>query len=100
MSIVTSLPDRPLNEAEVAALNRSDSFELTLALETSKPTRGLVLAREEWVKGVAYAPEEGWRVVETFARDDESGDRFEGMRECEEAVQAVLDRMDAERDEA
>lgn len=88
MTIVESLPARPLREGEVAKLNREDALDLAIATAADGPTAGLVLATEAWVRGLAVDGD-GWRVVETV---DLTGDRerFDGLQACEDAVRAAL----------
>lgn len=95
MSVLDSLPDRPLTDAELAGLNRSDAVEVAVDVteaETKTPgdVRGLLLATESWVKGLAYG-EDGWHVAAT--RELADGDeRFDAMQHCEDAVQAALEK--------
>ncbi|GAB7095592.1 hypothetical protein JCM30237_27460 [Halolamina litorea] len=95
MSVLDSLPDRPLTDAELASFNRSDALEAAVNVaDLEHPDGdeivGLLLATEDWVKGLAYEID-GWRVVETHPIGDDENDRFEGMRSCESAVREALD---------
>lgn len=91
MTVIDSLPDRPLDEGEVAGLNRSDEIDLAVAVEPDEnaadapegPTEALLLATDRWVKGLARGAE-GWTVVETASLDD--AERYEALRACEDAV--------------
>lgn len=102
MSVLSSLPERPLKEAEVASLNRSEGVDLAVATEPEGPTAGLVVATDGWVKGLtfdgSYAESAGfegeWTVVETV--DLDGAERYEGLRTCEDAVrEALADDTDA-----
>lgn len=93
MSVLDSLPDRPLTDAELADLNRSEALEVAVDVtepETKTPgdVRGLLLATESWVKGLAYG-DEGWFVAATRELGDEE-DRFDAMQHCEAAIQEAL----------
>jgi len=95
MSVLDSLPDRPLTDAELASLNRSDALDIAVDVADREGTGegaivGLLLATEGWVKGLVYE-RNGWRVAETVALDDDENARYEGMQTCESAVRAALD---------
>ncbi|MEF8800724.1 MAG: hypothetical protein V5A38_07490 [Halolamina sp.] len=94
MSVLDSLPERRLTDAELASLNRADAVEV--AVDVTEADRkspgeiaGLLLATERWVKGLVHV-DEGWRVVasQQLGADDE---RFDAMQHCEDAIRAVLD---------
>lgn len=92
MSVLDSLPDRPLDDAELAGLNRADALDLAVDVsegDGDDGIAGLLLATEHWVKGLAYGTD-GWRVVETEPVDGDEG-RFDAMRACEDAVRADRD---------
>ncbi|PSQ05533.1 hypothetical protein BRC97_08735 [Halobacteriales archaeon QS_6_71_20] len=97
MSLVASLPGRPLSDAEIAALNRADSVELAVAVDgetddeatagnAAAGAEGLLLATESWVKGLDFLGG-AWEVVETVAIESD-GDRYDALRDCEDAVRA------------
>jgi hypothetical protein len=103
MSVLESLPPRPLPESAVAALNRSDAVDLVVSVgvttgppdaepdEESRddpggPATGLLVVTDEWAKGLALAPADGWQVVETVSLDDV--ERFEALQRAEDAVLA------------
>jgi hypothetical protein len=95
MSVLDSLPDRPLTDAELASLNRSDALEIAVDVADREAAGegaivGLLLATDDWVKGLVYE-REGWRVAETVALGDDENARYEGMQACESAVRAALD---------
>jgi hypothetical protein len=97
MSVLDSLPDRPLTDAELASFNRSDALEVAVDVteaETTTPgeVAGLLLATEDWVKGLVHG-DEGWRVVETCELVA-AEDRFDAMQHCEGAVRDELDELD------
>jgi len=90
-----SLPDRPLRQREVTALNHADAFSLVVPVDredaveadTREPvvvTERLILGTDDWVKGLVY--DGGWTAVETVAVDDPDEERFDAMRDCEAAV--------------
>lgn len=95
MSVLDSLPDRPLTDAELASFNRSDALDVAVDVaDLENPDGdddivGLILATEDWVKGLAY--EEGWHVVETVSLGAGENERFQGMQACESAVRETLD---------
>ena len=103
MSVLESLPPRPLPESAVAALNRSDSVDLVVSVgvttgppapesteenreDPGGPATGLLVVTDSWAKGLALAPEDGWQVVETVSLDD--AERFEALQRAEDAVLA------------
>jgi hypothetical protein len=94
MSVLDSLPDRPLTDAELASLNRSDAVEVAVDVteaerKTPGDVAGLLLATADWVKGLAHG-DDGWREIATRElRADE--ERFDAMQHCEDAVRDVLD---------
>jgi len=95
MSVLDSLPDRPLTDAELTDLNRSDALDVAVDVtepEAKSPgdVRGLLLATEDWVKGLAYDDDGGWRVAATRELGD-ADERFDAMQHCEEAIQDVLE---------
>jgi len=95
MSVLDSLPDRPLTDAELASFNRSDALEIAVDVADSEGAGegaivGLLLATEDWVKGLVY-DREGWRVAETVPLGEGENERYEGMQACESAVRAALD---------
>ncbi|ESP88599.1 hypothetical protein [Candidatus Halobonum tyrrellensis] len=94
MSLLTSLPDRPLSAAAVAALNRADAVELAVAVDDDDPADGLLLATDAWVKGLAFDGA-GWSVVETVGVDG-ADDRYDALRACETAVRAERDGDDTD----
>lgn len=94
MSVLDSLPDRPLTDAELTSFNRSDALDIAVDVTEAERTApgeisGLLLATEEWVKGLVHE-EGGWRVVATGTLGD-ADERFDAMQHCEEAVRDALD---------
>ncbi|GAA0273194.1 hypothetical protein [Halobacterium noricense] len=90
-----SLPDRPLRQQEVTALNHADAFSLVVPVDreeaveadTREPvviTERVILGTDDWVTGLVY--DGGWLAVESVAIDDPDEERFEAMRDCEAAV--------------
>ncbi|WP_411963404.1 hypothetical protein [Haloferax sp. YSMS24] len=90
MALIDSLPPRPLEPQELTSLNRSEAFELVVAVENDGPARGVLFATDAWVKGVAYEDDSGWSLVETVEITDESP-RIDGLQVCEEAVLSFQD---------
>jgi hypothetical protein len=95
MSVLDSLPDRPLTDAELASFNRSDALEIAIEVSDfanpdSDEIVGVILATDDWVKGLAYDGD-GWRVAETVSLGDGENERYEGMQTCESAVREALD---------
>jgi hypothetical protein len=95
MSVLDSLPDRPLTDAELASFNRSDTLEIAIEVSDfanpdSDEIVGVILATDDWVKGLAHV-EDGWRVAETVALGEGENERYEGMQTCESAVRKALD---------
>ena len=126
MSVVDSLPTRPLSDATVSKLNRSEPVTLAVAVDTDGDatentgddtdaddtdgdsndtdggsndtdadntdgeTRGLLVATDDWVRGLAF--DDGWRVVRAVEYDagDDGEGRYEALRECETAVRETL----------
>jgi hypothetical protein len=108
-----------LSDATVSKLNRSEPVTLAVAVEpaaddgdergdsettdddtagddtgdsetTDDGARGLLVATDEWVRGLAF--DGSWRVVDAVdyePGDDDEG-RYEALRECEDAVRAAL----------
>jgi hypothetical protein len=90
MTIVESLPPRPLSPKELARLNAADAFELAVSVESDGEARSLLLASEAWVKGLAFDEADGsWTVVKTASIADR--ERIEGLQSCEDAVRAFRD---------
>jgi hypothetical protein len=95
MSVLDSLPDRPLTDAELASFNRSDALEIAVevadfANPDSDEIAGVILATDDWVKGLAYDGD-GWGVAETVSLGEGENERYEGMQTCESAVREALD---------
>ncbi|WP_089824262.1 hypothetical protein [Halogranum amylolyticum] len=89
MTLLDSLPPRPLDEGEVTALNRSDAVELAIAVDEDGPTDAVLLATDAWVKALLLG-DDGWTVVETVSLDD--ADRYEALRTCEETAREARER--------
>lgn len=90
-----TLPDRPLRQREVTALNHADAFSLLVPVDREEAveadtresvviTERLILGTDSWVKGLVY--DDGWRTVESVVIDDPDTERFDAMRDCEAAV--------------
>ncbi|KTG10231.1 hypothetical protein AUR64_11655 [Haloprofundus marisrubri] len=103
MSILDSLPNRPLSDAELASLNRAEAVELAIAVDEDGPTEALLLATESWVKALVFDRSEqdseengdteesrgdgGWRTVETVTLEET--ERYEALKQCEETVRSL-----------
>ncbi|WP_224269340.1 hypothetical protein [Haloprofundus salinisoli] len=86
MSILDSLPSRPLSDAELAALNRADAVGLAIAVDDDGPTEALLLATESWVKALVFDGD-GWRTADTASLDER--ERYEALKQCEESVRSL-----------
>ncbi|QIB74198.1 hypothetical protein GL213_08720 [Halogeometricum borinquense] len=87
MTIVESLPPRPLSAKELMDLNRSDALELASPIEEEGDASGVIVATDSWVKGLAFDEDGGgWSVVETVSLSD--NERIDGLQTCEEAILA------------
>jgi len=90
MSVLSSLPKRPLTDGEIASLNRADAVDLAVAVDDgTAETRGLLVATASWVKGLAL-DDDGWTTVETADLDET--ERYEALRACEDAVRERKER--------
>lgn len=98
MGVLESLPERPLTEAEVAALNDAGALEMVVPVARDEAVRtddgepvtvceGVVVVTEAWAKGLAYG--DGWRVVESRSLAD-ADDRTDALLACETAVEDAL----------
>jgi hypothetical protein len=84
MTLVESLPSRPLTPKELTDLNAADAFELAVSVEDDDAAESLLVATDSWVKGLVFDGS-AWRVVETVTLDDENR-RIDGLQACEGAV--------------
>src|SRR6056297_486496 len=96
MTAISSLPDRPLTQAEVTALNESDRLAMAVPVtqedavtaEDREPvtiTDQLILATDEWVSGLVYGDE--WIEVERIDIDGPGSERFAALQTCESAIE-------------
>lgn len=92
-----SLPDRPLRQQEVTALNHADAFSLVVPVDRQRAveadtrdpvvvTEHVILGTDDWVTALTY--DSGWVTVETVPIEDPDSERFEAMQECEAALTA------------
>lgn len=82
MSVLDSLPDRPLDDAELRALRESDAIVEAAPLARAEDgVRHLAIQAGDRLYGVGYRDDEGWVVVE---------DRVAGDTEDLEAVRNEL----------
>jgi len=102
MTVRSSLPDRPVTQAEVTALNESDRLAMAVPVtqedavraEDQKPvtiTDQLILATDTWVVGLVYDSEEGWVEVERVTIDGPGKERFAALQTCESAIEAFVE---------
>ncbi|MFW5924270.1 MAG: hypothetical protein ACOCSP_01575 [archaeon] len=100
MTALSSLPDRPLTQAEVTALNESDRLAMAVPVtqedavtaadrEPVTITDRLILATDEWVSGLVYGDE--WIEVERIDIDGPGSERFEALQTCESAIEEHVD---------
>jgi hypothetical protein len=62
MTLVDSLPPRPLGPEELMQLNAADALELAVPIEEEGRASGVLVATDAWVKGLAFdADAESWR---------------------------------------
>ncbi|AKH97284.1 hypothetical protein [Halanaeroarchaeum sulfurireducens] len=98
---LSSLPDRPVTQAEVAALNESDRLAMAVPVAQEDATRAddgrpvtitdqLILATDAWVVGLVYGAE--WQTVERVEIDDPKTERFEALQTCEGAIEGHVDQ--------
>jgi hypothetical protein len=98
MTLVESLPSRPLSPKELTDLNAADAFELAVSVEDEDEAESLLVATESWVKGLVFdATASEWRVVETVTLDGETR-RIDGLQACEDAVLAYRHESAADAD--
>lgn len=86
---LSSLPARPLSGQEVGALNESDAFVAVRPVERFEFDAvdetlvvAVVLITGQGVRGVAFDPDRGWRVVH---RED-----IEGVERLEDVPESVI----------
>jgi len=84
VSVLESLPNRPLGRGELTSLNRADAVDLAVSVESEGEAESLLVATDDWVTGLAYDGE-GWRLVERVALDADT-ERIHGLQACEEAI--------------
>ncbi|WP_336022572.1 hypothetical protein [Halobellus salinisoli] len=86
MSVVDSLPPRPLTPQELVQLNAADALEMAVPIEDGGRASGLLAASETWVKGLAFdADAESWSVVETVELGPRT-ERVDGLQACERSI--------------
>jgi len=99
MRTLSSLPDRPVTQTEVTALNNADSLAMAVPVtqedavttEDREPvtiTDQLVLATDSWVIGLVY--DESWVEVERIDIEGSGSERFEALQRCEAAIEAYV----------
>ncbi|MFB6081864.1 MAG: hypothetical protein ABEJ67_03490 [Halanaeroarchaeum sp.] len=100
MSVVRSLPDRPVTQSEVTVLNESDRLAMAVpvtqtdavATEDREPvtiTDQLLLATDSWVVGLVYDDE--WVEVERVSIEGPGNERFAALRTCEDAIESHVE---------
>lgn len=90
MSVLESLPSRPLTDAEMAALNRADVVDLAVPVDDEGPNDAVLLATEQWVKALVY-DDDGWIVLKTIELGNV--ERFDALQSCEAEIRATYDRF-------
>ena len=97
MTDISSLPDRPVTQGEVTALNESDRLAMAVPVtqedavtaDEQEPvtiTDRLILATDTWVVGLVYDDE--WREIERIDIDGPGSERFEALQTCESTIEA------------
>lgn len=97
MSVISSLPDRPVTQGEITALNESDRLAMAVPVtqedavtaDEQEPvtiTDQLILATDEWVVGLVH--DDGWKEIERIAIDGPGSGRFEALQACESACES------------
>ncbi|GAA0657243.1 hypothetical protein [Salarchaeum japonicum] len=104
---LSSLPSRPLTGREVAALDESGTFVAVRPVERFEFEAveetlvvAVVLITTQGVRGVAFDPERGWRVVHRADRDDieELADVPESaIDDAQRALRAEITDLERER---
>lgn len=84
MSVLDSLPSRPLGRGELTSLNRADAVDLAVSVESEGEAESLLVATDDWVTGLAFDGE-GWRLIERVALDGDT-ERIDGLQACEAAI--------------
>ncbi|MFD1684981.1 hypothetical protein [Halobellus litoreus] len=86
MSVVESLPPRPLEPKELLELNAADALEMAVPIEDEGSVTGVLVATATWVKGLGFdADAESWSVVETVPLDADT-ERVDALQACEAEI--------------
>lgn len=86
MTLVDSLPPRPLGPEELMQLNAADALELAVPVEEEGRASGVLVATDAWVKGLAFdADAESWTVVETVSLSADV-ERIDGLQAFEAEI--------------
>jgi len=86
MSVVESLPSRPLEPQELLELNAAEALEMAVPIEDEGRVTGVLLATAAWVKGLGFDPAAGsWAVVESISLDD-GVERVDALQACEAEI--------------
>ena len=99
MRTLSSLPDRPVTQSEVTALNEAETLAMAVPVtqedavttEDREPvtiTDQLVLATDSWVVGLVY--DDGWVEVERVDIEGPGSERFEALQRCEDAIETYV----------
>ncbi|UWG47458.1 Uncharacterized protein HSRCO_1171 [Halanaeroarchaeum sp. HSR-CO] len=97
MRTLSSLPDRPVTQAEVTALNDSERLAMAVPVTQEDAVRTddreqvtitdqLILATDTWVAGLVY--EDRWIEVERVDIEGPGSERFAALQTCEDAIEA------------
>ncbi|MFW6003772.1 MAG: hypothetical protein ACOCPT_05070 [Halanaeroarchaeum sp.] len=100
MRTLSSLPDRPVTQAEVTALNESERLAMAVPVTQEDAVRAedrepvtitdqLILATDTWVAGLVY--EDRWIEVERIGIDGPGSERFAALQTCEDAIEAHIE---------
>ena len=86
MSLVESLPPRPLDPEELLELNSAEALDLAVPIEDEGRVSGVLVATDAWVRGLALDGDAGsWTVVETVALGEDT-ERVDGLQACEASI--------------
>jgi len=86
MSVIDSLPSRPLEPQELLELNAADALEMAVPIEDGGRVTGILVATASWVKGLGFDPGTGsWTVVEAVSLGGEV-ERVDALQACEAEI--------------
>ncbi|QCC47895.1 hypothetical protein [Halobellus limi] len=86
MSVVESLPSRPLEPQELLELNGAEALEMAVPVEDEGRVTGVLIATASWVKGLGFDADAGsWTVVEAVSLG-EGVERVDALQTCEAEI--------------